>query len=246
MLAGEAQQLELGQLARIDRAEGYNTIMRVGSSRINRIGARIAEDAGRNSVLSAVQQKLDELRLPEGYQVISSGEQENMREAFRELSFAFGLAVVLIFMLLAAQFESVGHAARMLGVIPLILIGVVPALLLTGSGWNVSSFTGLILLVGIVVDSAALFYEYLHIHLEQGQPLRLAVLNAGGVILRPVIMNSCTTALALLPVALELGEGTEFQSPMAIAVISGLMTAVFLSLFLVPLMFYRALHASRA
>ncbi|MCE9501684.1 MAG: efflux RND transporter permease subunit, partial [Leptospira sp.] len=148
------------------------------------------------------------------------------------------LAVVLIYMVLAGQFESLIFPVIMLGTIPLIFIGIAPAMIITGKSINISSFTGIILLVGIVVDNAALFYEYVEILEEEGRNLEEAIVESGKIVLRPIIMNNGTTLLGLLPVALELGEGTEFQSPMAIAVISGLVASVFLSLLLIPVLFY--------
>lgn len=233
----EGRTVFLVQAGRIERAGVYTSILREGPSRINRVSADLEPDAG-DGVLNEIEAAAAGLVLPEGYSVRFAGESENIARSFRELGFAFALAAILIYMLLSAQFESFRYSLGMMGAIPLIVIGIFPALLLTGKSFNVSSFTGMILLVGIVVDAGALFYEYLRLMLEEGQPLRDAIESAGKIVLRPVLMNSATTVLGLLPVALELGQGTEFQSPMAITVISGLVTAVFLSLFLIPCLFY--------
>jgi HAE1 family hydrophobic/amphiphilic exporter-1 len=232
--------LPLSQLMRVESESGYTSILRFGPVRVNRVTADL-QDANRNQVFDELAGVVESLKLPEGYRVAFSGEYESVQESFRELGFAFLLATVLIYMILAAQFESLRIPGIMLLAIPLIVIGVIPALLLTGNSLNVSAFTGLILLIGIVVDAAALFYEYVHVFIEEGRSLEDAIVEAGKVVLRPILMNNSTTLLGLLPVALKLGEGTEFQAPMAVAVISGLIASVFLSLFLIPVVFARVL-----
>ncbi len=238
------ESVYLNQAANIKEGKGYSSILRVGQTRVNRITANI-EGAKQSKVISQVEDYIKKVKLPVGYKVHFGGEKENIEKSMKELFFAFLLAVVLIYMLLAAQFESLIIPVIMLLTIPLILIGIVPALYFSGSSFNISSFTGIILLVGIVVDNAALFYEYVEILEADGLGLKEAIISSGQVVLRPIIMNNGTTLLGLLPVALELGEGTEFQSPMAITVISGLIASVILSLFLIPIAFYYVLKWQR-
>ncbi len=232
----QGRTLFLAQTGRIEEQRGHTSILREGPVRVNRVTADVQGSS--RGVNERIESVLENLKLPDGYSVRFAGERENIEKSFRELLFAFALAALLIYMLLAAQFESFKYSLAMMATIPLIAIGIFPALLLTGKSLNVSSFTGLILLVGIVVDSAALFYEYVHLLREEGLPLRSAIQDAGRIVLRPVLMNSGTTVLGLLPVALEIGQGTEFQSPMAITVISGLVTALFLSLLMIPTLFF--------
>ncbi len=229
--------IHLTQVVTISQNDGFTSILRSGQSRINRITADV-EGKKQNEILDSLDSYIKSLKLPEGYKISFSGEKEGIEKSLKDLIFAFLLAVILIYMVLAGQFESLVFPLVMLGTIPLIMIGITPAMLLTGKSINISSFTGIILLVGIVVDNAALFYEYVEILEEEGRELQDAIVEAGKIVLRPIIMNNGTTLLGLLPVALELGEGTEFQSPMAIAVISGLITSVFLSLYLIPVLFF--------
>ncbi|RHX85411.1 efflux RND transporter permease subunit [Leptospira stimsonii] len=236
--------IPLLQAAEIREGKGYSSILRIGQSRVNRITANI-EGVKQSQVLSEIEEYIKKIKLPTGYKVHFGGEKENIDESMKELLFAFLLAVILIYMLLAAQFESLIIPAIMLCTIPLILIGIIPALMITGHSFNISTFTGIILLVGIVVDNAALFYEYVEILEKENMGLKEAIISSGQVVLRPIIMNNGTTLLGLLPVALELGEGTEFQSPMAVTVISGLAASVVLSLFLVPIAFYYVLKWQR-
>ncbi len=238
MRAPDGPRVFLSQMADIRTQQGYTTVLLDGSSRINRLTANVDEGADRNEAFADVHKAIVSIPLPEGYTIRESGEQERVRESIGDLGVAFGLATLLIFMLLAGKFESIRHAGVMLATIPLIAIGIIPALFLSGKSLNVSSFTGIILLVGIVVDNAALFHEYVELLLHEGYEFRAAIVESGKIVLRPILLNNGTTLLGLLPVALEIGDGTEFQSPMGIAVISGLAASVFLSLFLTPALFY--------
>ncbi|MEQ9364956.1 MAG: efflux RND transporter permease subunit, partial [Leptospirales bacterium] len=240
--SSEGKSVYISSFATIEEEMGFTSVLRSGQSRINRITGELAAGGTRNDVFAGVEDYITRVKLPPGYNINFAGEKEEIEKNFRELMFAFLLAALLIYMVLAAQFESLKLPLVMLVTIPLVMIGITPALLVTGKSLNISSFTGIILLVGIVVDNAALFYEYVEILQEEGKSLRDAVLDSGAVVLRPILMNNGTTLLGLLPIALELGQGTEFQSPMAIAVISGLLTSVFLSLFLIPMLFYAILR----
>ena len=235
----------LSQIANVTATQGYTSVLRSGATRINRISADI-DEGKTNSVMRELDRYIGKIQLPEGYSIKYAGERENISRSFKELLFAFLLSTVLIYMLLAAQFESLKFPIVMLSTIPLIVIGVVPALALTGKSLNISSFTGLILLLGIVVDNASLFYEYVEILLADGFDLRTAIIDSCKIVLKPILMNNGTTMLGMLPLALELGQGSEFQSPMAITVISGLIASVFLSLFVIPVAFYQVLKRSHA
>jgi multidrug efflux pump subunit AcrB len=145
-------------------------------------------------------------------------------------------------MILASQVESLLYPWPMLLTIPLMGIGIVPALLVTGHSLNVSSFTGIILLIGIVVDNAALFFEYVALLRADGNELRQSILESGRIVIRPLFLNNSTTLLGLLPAALAMGAGTEFQAALAVTVIAGLLTSVVLSLFVIPTAFYYLLR----
>ena len=231
----------LSEVARTTESKGYTSILRQGSIRVNRVSADV-RGVSLNRAFSDVERYVARLKLPEGYHVRFAGEKEEIEDSFRELGFALALAVLLIYMLLAAQLESLSRPLLLMGTIPLIAIGIVPALAITGKTINVISLTGIIMLIGIVVDNAVLYHEYVEVLLREGHQVRTAVIESGKIVLRPVLMNNGTTLLGLLPVALQLGQGTEFQSPMAIVVISGLFASAFLSLFLVPLLIYRAMR----
>lgn len=231
------ESTKLNQITQFKEGKGYSSILKVGQARINKISGNI-ENEKQKVILDQIEKYIMRLNLPEGYKVRFGGEKENIDKSTKELLFAFLFAIALIYMLLAGQFESFLIPLIMLLTIPLIFIGIVPTLLLTNHSFNVSSFTGIILLVGIVVDNAALFYEYIEILRPDFETLKETIIESGQIVLRPIILNNGTTLLGLLPVALEIGEGTEFQSPMAVTVISGLLASVALSLFIIPIAFY--------
>ena len=239
--APDGREIHVAQVVNIREKSGFTSVLRSGPSRVNRITAD-ADSDNLKEIFDGIEDYIARLKLPEGYALKFSGEKEDIENSFRDLMFAFILAAVLIYMLLSAQVESTLYPLMMMGAVPLIIIGIVPALLITGKSLNVNSITGMILLIGIVVDNSVLFHEYVEILRREGHGLREAIMGSGKIVLRPIIMNNSTTLLGLAPVALELGEGTEFQSPMAIAVISGLLTSVFLSLFIIPVLFYLVLR----
>lgn len=238
ILASGVEAQFLSQLAEIREKPGYATVRREGHARVNKITANI-DPRYSNKIIEHIEGFVKRVRLPEGYKLTMSGEKEERDRSFLSLGFAFLLAAVFIYMLLAAQTESFMIPVIMMTVLPLILVGVFPALVITGESLNINSFTGIILLIGIAVDNSVLYNEYVNIFLEEGHQLQEALLQAAGVIMRPVMMNNGTTVLGLLPVALGFGEGAEFQSSMAVAVISGLLTSMLLSLFVLPLVFFQ-------
>ena len=175
------------------------------------------------------------LSLPSNYRVVFSGEQEEMEKSFRSLIFAFSLAVLLVYMIMAAQFESLRHPLLILLTLPMGLTGAIWALLITGQTLNVISIIGVVVLAGIVVNDAIVKVDYTNKLRKQGIGCREAILEASRVRLRPILMTTVTTILGLFPMSLGIGKGAELQQPLAISVIGGLLFATFLTLILVPL-----------
>jgi HAE1 family hydrophobic/amphiphilic exporter-1 len=165
------------------------------------------------------------------------GENEEMRRSFRDLSFAFALALILVYMILAAQFESFVHPFTILISVPLALVGAVFALIITGQGLNTMSLIGGVILVGIVVNDAIVKVDFINLAKTRGMELRAAILEAGRVRLRPIIMTTVTTVLGLTPMALGIGRGSDLRAPLAIAVIGGLVVATALTLIVVPVVY---------
>lgn len=187
-----------------------------------------------------IKEKIDEISLPKNYRIIFSGEQEEMQKSFRSLGFAFILAVLLVYMIMAAQFESLLHPFLILFTLPMGLTGVIWALFITGQTLNVISIIGMVVLAGIVVNDAIVKIDYTNQLRKKGMGIREAILEASRVRLRPILMTTVTTVFGLFPMSLGLGRGSELQQPLAISVIGGLLLSTFLTLILIPLSYEMA------
>jgi HAE1 family hydrophobic/amphiphilic exporter-1 len=172
--------------------------------------------------------------LPSDYLPKYRGQADTMAESFGYLLFALILGVTMAYMVLAAQFESFVHPFTVLLAMPLSFIGAFSALLLTGNTLSIYSFIGLILLMGLVKKNAILLVDYTNVLRARGLSRKEAILQAGPVRLRPILMTTFAMVFGMLPVALGIGEGAESRAPMGIAVIGGLLTSLFLTLVVVP------------
>lgn len=188
-----------------------------------------------SQVVPQIQKKIDELSLPFGYRVVFSGEQEEMSRSFRSLIFAFCLAVFLVYMIMAAQFESLLHPFLILFTLPMGVTGAIWALFITGQTLNVISIIGMVVLAGIVVNDAIVKIDYTNQLRKKGLARREAIMEASRIRLRPILMTTVTTIFGLFPMSLGLGKGAELQQPLAISVIGGLILATFLTLILIPI-----------
>jgi HAE1 family hydrophobic/amphiphilic exporter-1 len=160
-----------------------------------------------------------------------------MSDSFRSLLFAFGLAVFLVYLVMASQFESLLHPFVILFTIPMGLIGAVWALLLTGVSLNAVAFIGLILLAGIVVNNAIVLVDAINQARDRGLAKLEAILQAGQTRLRPILITSISTILGLVPMAAAMGEGAEIRRPMAITIIGGMLVATFMTLIVIPVLY---------
>ncbi len=172
-----------------------------------------------------------------GYELSFGGTSEDMIEMFDALTFAFILAIIVVYMLLAAQFESFIHPFTILLALPMALFGAFGALLITGKTLNLFSLLGMIILIGLVTKNAILLVDYINTLRKRGLSRTDAILKAGPVRLRPVLMTALSTFFGMLPIALELSEGGEARSPMAIAVGSGMITSTILTLLMIPVIY---------
>jgi HAE1 family hydrophobic/amphiphilic exporter-1 len=181
-----------------------------------------------------IQKLMSDVHMPEGYYWDWGTDQKRRANEFAGLSLAVALAIALIYMLLASQFESFVHPLIILLSVPLAVTGVVLGLFLTGRTFGLTAFIGLLMLVGIVVKNGILLVDYTNVLRRRGVPREEAVLTAGPTRLRPILMTASAAILGMLPLALALGKGSEVQAPMATAVIGGLTTSTLLTLFVVP------------
>jgi HAE1 family hydrophobic/amphiphilic exporter-1 len=223
----------LRELVRVYDASGPSEIRRVDQSRVVTLHADVA-GGGVDAAVERVQAALSATPVPHGLRVEIGGENEEMRQGFRALGFAFLLAVLLVYMLLAAEFESLLLPFIVLLAVPLAAVGATLALWVTGAGINTMSLIGMVILVGIVDNDAVVKVDFINQMRRQGMGRREAIFAAGHARMRPIVMNTITAMLGLLPMALAIGPGAELQAPLAIAVFGGLLSATALTLVVIP------------
>lgn len=223
-------------VATVESKLGPTTIRREDQNRIIRVSGDMAsDDISIGEVNAEIRERLADLDLPDGYTLIYGGEEEAIRESNRQLAIVVSLAIFLVFVVLAVQFESFVNPFVIILTIPLSLIGVGLALLITGTPMSAPVMLGVILLAGIVVNNAILLIEFIEQKRKgEGASREEAVIEAGAVRLRPILMTTTTTVFGMLPLALGIGSGTELMRPLAIAVVGGLTLAMLMTLFVVP------------
>lgn len=187
--------------------------------------------------VNAIREKTADIRTPPGYVITWSGEAEDMAETFQYIFEALALAVILIYLILAAQFESFVAPLSIMVSLPLSLVGVVGILFFTGDTLNIMSLIGLIMLMGLVTKNAILLVDYTQVLRQEGLDRRSALIQAGQTRLRPIVMTTLAMVFGMLPLALALGPGAEMRAPMARAVIGGLITSTLLTLIMVPVVY---------
>jgi HAE1 family hydrophobic/amphiphilic exporter-1 len=192
--------------------------------------------AGRSltEVTQDINQKLATLQLPPGYRITQGGEARDQQEVFTRIFTALGAAVLLMYLILVIQFGSFLDPLAILISLPLSLIGVVLALIVTGDTLNIMSLIGVILLMGIVAKNAILLIDFAKWAHERGTPLREALIEAGRIRLRPIMMTTIALIAGMIPVALGRGEGADFRAPLGRAVIGGVITSTLLTLLVIP------------
>lgn len=193
---------------------------------------------GFSPVIRDMENRIAKEKIPYNYQVQIGGQREEMQQSFRSLMMVFLLAFLLVYMILAAQFESLIHPFIIMFAVPLALIGVVLTLFIAGQSFNIMSLIGIVVLVGIVVNDAIVKVDFINQSRKNGLGLRPAIEEAGKKRLRPIIMTTVTTVLALVPMAMGIGQGAELRRPLALAVIGGLTSATFLTLIVVPVLYF--------
>jgi HAE1 family hydrophobic/amphiphilic exporter-1 len=232
-LAMPSRQILLSQVAHDVNAYGPSEIWRIDRQRyIAVMGQPQGRSAG--EIQADVQKALAGFKLPQGYYWDWGTIQKRRAEEFSGMILAIVLAIGLIYMLLASQFESFIHPLTVLLSVPLSAIGVVLALFLSGRAFGLTAFIGLLMLVGIVVKNGILLVDYTNVLRGRGMGRDDAVLQAGPTRLRPILMTTCAAVLGMLPIAIGFGKGSETQAPMATAVIGGLVTSTMLTLFIIP------------
>jgi HAE1 family hydrophobic/amphiphilic exporter-1 len=226
----------LDAVATVTVSQGPSEIRRVAQQRVAIISANLGYGDLGAAALEAGD-IISKIPMPAGITAMVSGQSEEMQDSFTSMKFALLLAVFLVYLVMASQFESLIHPFVILFTIPLALVGAVLALFVTGTTVNIVAFIGVIMLAGIVVNNAIVLVDLINQLRAQGQERLDAIMEAGSARLRPILMTSLTTTLGLLPMAMGFGEGSEVRTPMAITVIGGLTVSTFLTLVVIPVVY---------
>ncbi|MFY0698860.1 MAG: efflux RND transporter permease subunit [Balneola sp.] len=230
------RSIPLSAIAEVKIANGPGEIRRASQQRVAVVTANLNYgDLG--DAATDVQQIIDETTMPSGIFARIAGQNEEMGESFKSLLFALALAVFLVYLVMASQFESLLHPFIILFTIPLALVGAILALFITGTTISVVVFIGLILLAGIVVNNAIVLIDLINQLRERGMDKYEAIIEGGKSRLRPILMTTLTTTLGLLPLAIGFGDGAELRAPMGITVIGGLLVSTLLTLVVIPVMY---------
>ena len=225
--------IRLGSIADIQVHEGPSEIRRIDQQRAVLISANVSGlDLG--TATSFIQQALEGTDVPSDVSFVIGGQNKEMETSLDSLRFALALAIFLVYIVMASQFESFIHPLVIMFTIPLALIGVIVVLFATGVPLSVVVFLGMIMLAGIVVNNAIVLVDYINQKRREGLDKIEAIVEAGRIRLRPILMTTATTVLGLLPMSLGLGDGAEIRTPMAITVVAGLISSTLLTLVIIP------------
>jgi HAE1 family hydrophobic/amphiphilic exporter-1 len=230
---GPPQVVPLRQLATISESLGPARIDHLDRDRVVAVQAN-TQGRSLTEVMTDIQARLRSVPLPAGYEMTTGGETADQQEVFGRILFALGIAIMLMYLVLVIQFGSFLDPIAILVSLPLSLIGVMLALLVTGSTLNLMSLIGVILLMGIVAKNAILLIDFAKWSEESGMERREALIQAGRVRLRPILMTTFALIAGMVPVALGFGEGADFRAPLGRAVIGGVITSTVLTLLVIP------------
>jgi HAE1 family hydrophobic/amphiphilic exporter-1 len=233
-LRSGTQQIRLDDVADIEVTVAPKEINRNNQVRVGLVTAHIRSDKPFDKIVQRISDELDTMSFPQDYRYKIAGEEQKRQDAFANLRFALILSIILVYMVMAAQFESLVHPFTILLTIPLAITGAVFLFFLLGQTFNIMALIGVIMLVGIAVNDSIILVDAINQLKRDGLPVRDAIVQAGQRRIRPIIMTSLTTILALLPLTFGFGEGAALRAPMALAVIGGLITSTLLTLVVIP------------
>jgi len=237
----DGDAVPLSTLVSTNRGRGPTEIQRVNGQRVTYISANLTNDAVLGEVVEEARAELSTLSLPEGFSVTFGGQYREQQKAQTDFLIAIIMALVLIYMVMAGQFERFLDPLIVMFSVPLVLVGVFPTLVLTNTTVNIQSVMGFVMLIGIVVNNAIVLVDYINLmRRERGLPLFEAVAEAGRLRLRPILMTTLTTILGLVPLALGIGAGAEIQAALARVVIGGLTASTLITLLLIPVAYVSA------
>ncbi len=235
----------LRDVARVELVPVPRQVQRDNQRRIVEITGSIGEGTTLGQVVRDVRTRLADLPLPTGYTLYYGGAEQTLEQGRGAVKTLLALALFLVFVVLAVQYESLRNPLVILACVPFALVGVALGLWVAGLDVSMPVWLGVIMLAGIVVNNSIVLVEYIEIVRARGQELRAAVIEAARLRLRPIMMTTLTTVVGMLPLALGIGEGAEMLQPLAVTIVSGLAVAMFVSLFLIPIVYWLA-HIPRS
>jgi HAE1 family hydrophobic/amphiphilic exporter-1 len=232
----EDRPIRLGSVGDVTLGEGPSEVRRVDSRRVALLRSNLG-DASLGRAVARIEEVLDAYDWPSDMTFLVSGQSQEWERSRDSLWLALGLSVFLVYVIMAAQFESLLHPLVIMFTIPLAFFGTVATLFLLDVNLSIVVFLGMIMLAGIVVNNAIVLVDYVNTLKARGVERVEAIVTAGLVRLRPILMTTATTVLGLVPMALGFGEGAEIRTPMALAVIGGLLTSTLLTLVVIPVIY---------
>jgi len=243
-----SQLFRLSEIAEIRHGESPREIHRRNQNRIGKITAQMEPGIALEHISGEIREATADIALPSDYQVTITGDEEKRAESMKNLGFALILSVILVFMVLASIFESLIHPFTVLLTIPFALVGSILTFFLMGRTLNIMAIIGIIMLAGIAVNSSIILIDRINQLIREGLDRRNAIITAGQQRLRPILMTTLTTILALFPLTFGFGESAQLRSPMALAVIGGLISSTILTLVVIPCVYevFDRLHPERA
>lgn len=227
-------KVSLYEIADIQTSRAPKQINRRNQVRVGKISAHLAKDMPLDHAVSRIRSALSDISFPPQYRYTIAGEEQKRQDAFDNLKFALILSLILVYMVLASQFESLVHPFTIILSIPLAIVGAIAVFFILGKSLNIMAYIGIIMLVGIAVNDSIILVDAINQLKREGLPRKSAILEAGQRRIRPIIITSLTTILALLPLTVGFGEGVALRAPMALAVIGGLVTSTLLTLVVIP------------
>ncbi len=237
MITSGSQVFRLNEIAEITRDVSPKEIFRRNQNRIGKVTAQFEKGIALDKVAEEIRQATSTIDLQPNYRIQITGEEEKRQESMDNLSFALLLSIVLVYMVLASQFESLVHPFTILLTIPLALVGTILTFFLLCKTINIMAIIGIIMLAGIAVNNSIILVDRINQLMIEGMDRKSAIIQAGQQRIRPIFMTSLTTILALLPLTIGFGESASLRSPMALAVIGGLVTSTLLTLVVIPCVF---------
>lgn len=233
-ISSGTQVFRLSEIADITFGVSPKEILRKNQNRTGRVTAQMDKGLALEHVANNIRQETASIELPLNYRILVTGEEEKRQESMSSLGFALILSVILVYMVMASQFESLIHPFTILLTIPLAVVGSIIIFFALGKTLNIMALIGIIMLAGIAVNNSIILVDRINQLIREGNTRRDAILQAGQQRIRPIIMTSLTTVLALLPLTFGFGESASLRSPMALAVIGGLVTSTLLTLVVIP------------